>query len=291
MVNQNNLILLEYRDSIKEQYEIERKFATKIKLAQKNSELRRNLLRQAYTEVSKIELTYPSHLTIDCGLGAYLVPVIMALPLSGKKVLEVGCGTGSLCVALAKKGFVTTGLDLSPVRIEKAKERAKQSNQNTGNFMVCNFMEAPLPDTDFDVIINDNVLEHIPMDEASDFILNCKAKLKSGGWLISITPNRLVGPYDVSGYFLPRGTAAQGLHLKEYTFAELTTLLNRAELGTLYSLPATAQIAARLGLINSRRIWWYKSTIMEKILRLVPGPLRIPKLFRVLVSDIIIAQK
>jgi 2-polyprenyl-3-methyl-5-hydroxy-6-metoxy-1,4-benzoquinol methylase len=290
MGNRKKQVPIEYLDKIKEQYEIERNYAAQIKRAPKYSDTRKNLLHQAYTEVTKIQLTYPSYLAADYDFGAYLAPVITNLPLSGKKVLEVGCGTGSLCVALAEKGFSTTGIDLSATRIDKAKDRAKQAKQDNCEFMVCNMMEANLPDADFDLVVNDNVLEHIPSDESLEFILRCKAKLKSGGWLITITPNRLVGPYDISRYFLPRGTVAQGLHLLEYTFTELYALMNGAGFGKLYTLPTTACIAARLGLNKSLRFWCYKSILMEILLRIIPGPWRSPRLFRVLVSDIILAR-
>jgi len=42
----------------------------------------------------------------------------------GKKVLDIGCGTGLLSVKLAKMGGVVTGVDLSPEMLEVAKERA-----------------------------------------------------------------------------------------------------------------------------------------------------------------------
>lgn len=41
-------------------------------------------------------------------------------------ILDVGCGTGDLIVKLSQKGFNVTGLDISPVAIKKATERASQ---------------------------------------------------------------------------------------------------------------------------------------------------------------------
>ena len=45
-----------------------------------------------------------------------------------------------------------------------------------------------------------------------------RTALAAGGRYICITPNRLSGPHDISRYF---DDVASGLHLKEYSIAEL----------------------------------------------------------------------
>src|SRR5262245_2005050 len=49
-----------------------------------------------------------------------------ALNLSGRKVLDVGCGGGILTEALAKAGAQATGIDLSKESIEAAKIHANK---------------------------------------------------------------------------------------------------------------------------------------------------------------------
>lgn len=44
--------------------------------------------------------------------------------LAGKKVLDLGCGTGLLSMKLAKKDAIVTGVDLSPQMLSIASERA-----------------------------------------------------------------------------------------------------------------------------------------------------------------------
>ncbi|HEY4578223.1 MAG TPA: methyltransferase domain-containing protein, partial [Savagea sp.] len=39
------------------------------------------------------------------------------------KVLDLGCGTGTLSHAMAERGAIVSGVDLSPQMIEVAKER------------------------------------------------------------------------------------------------------------------------------------------------------------------------
>ena len=46
-------------------------------------------------------------------------------PLTGKRVLDVGCGAGLLCEPLARLGADVTGLDAAPENIAAAKAHAK----------------------------------------------------------------------------------------------------------------------------------------------------------------------
>lgn len=46
-----------------------------------------------------------------------------------KTLLELGCGTGTLCELLHDEGFKVTGLDVSEPMILKATEKAKESNR------------------------------------------------------------------------------------------------------------------------------------------------------------------
>src|SRR5260370_439719 len=48
-------------------------------------------------------------------------------PVAPCRALELGCGTGANAVWLAQQGFDVTGIDLSPIAIERALERAAQA--------------------------------------------------------------------------------------------------------------------------------------------------------------------
>lgn len=70
------------------------------------------------------------------------------------KLLDVGCGPGSITVSLAQlmpQGQVTA-LDLSEAVLEKAKGRAKQMNATNLDFVVGNVYELPFEDGTFDIV-------------------------------------------------------------------------------------------------------------------------------------------
>ena len=61
------------------------------------------------------------------------------------RVLELGCGTGTNCVWLAQQGFDVTGIDVAPLAIEQAEERAAGAGVKV-RFMVGDVLD--LPDLD-----------------------------------------------------------------------------------------------------------------------------------------------
>ena len=59
-----------------------------------------------------------------------LTRVLDELQLPPGRAVELGCGTGTNAVFLAQRGFQVTALDISPVALEKARNRAKQLGMN-----------------------------------------------------------------------------------------------------------------------------------------------------------------
>ncbi|MEP6895097.1 MAG: bifunctional 2-polyprenyl-6-hydroxyphenol methylase/3-demethylubiquinol 3-O-methyltransferase UbiG, partial [Chloroflexota bacterium] len=131
--------------------------------------------------------------------------------LSGRKVLDVGCGGGILTEALAKAGAHTTGIDLSNESIEAAKIHANQQGLDI------DYRYENIEDTarkhagEFDAITCMEMLEHVP--EPGKIIAACSRLLKPGGHAffstINRTPKALVmvifgGEYILR--LLPRGT-------------------------------------------------------------------------------------
>jgi len=55
----------------------------------------------------------------------YLIKQMENHQAPGKVVLDLGCGTGSITVALAQRGYKVTGIDISPEMLTQAEQKAR----------------------------------------------------------------------------------------------------------------------------------------------------------------------
>jgi ubiquinone/menaquinone biosynthesis C-methylase UbiE len=75
--------------------------------------------------------------------------------LPGKRVLEVGCGTGLLLARLAPHAASAVGIDLSPGMLELARGRGLEVHEGSATAL-------PFEDASFDVVCSFKVLAHVP---------------------------------------------------------------------------------------------------------------------------------
>lgn len=83
------------------------------------------------------------------------------IPFVSGNILDIGCGTGSLSVVLAKLGHAVTGIDLSPSMISLAKEKAASGGLQI-NFDVMDAAFPQLPNQKFNLIICRHLLWALP---------------------------------------------------------------------------------------------------------------------------------
>ena len=106
-------------------------------------------------------------------------------PLSGRSVIDVGCGAGLLCEPLARMGGRVTGVDAAPENIAAAKAHAAKSGLDIHYH--AGELEA-LPAGTFDVLTCMEVIEHVA--DPAIFLRQLTARLKPDGLLLLSTPNR-----------------------------------------------------------------------------------------------------
>jgi 2-polyprenyl-6-hydroxyphenyl methylase/3-demethylubiquinone-9 3-methyltransferase len=109
-------------------------------------------------------------------------------PLSGKKVLDVGCGGGILSEAMAALQAEVTGIDAGRAPLAVAKLHLKESGLQVAYRMAtAEAFSAEHPDQ-FDVVTCLELLEHVP-DPAS-VVAACRRMVKPGGDVFFATLNR-----------------------------------------------------------------------------------------------------
>jgi 2-polyprenyl-6-hydroxyphenyl methylase/3-demethylubiquinone-9 3-methyltransferase len=140
-------------------------------------------------------------------------------PVAEQKLLDVGCGGGILCEAMAQRGAHVTGIDMgeaplavgelhkleSGVEVDYQKSTAEDFAQSHGE--------------EFDVVTCLEMLEHVP--DPSSVVRACAAMTKPGGTLFFSTINRNPKAYllAIIGVeyvlrMLPKGTHEYGKFIR-----------------------------------------------------------------------------
>lgn len=110
--------------------------------------------------------------------------------LTGKKVLDVGCGGGILATSMAQRGADVTGLDLGEENLKAASIHA----ESIGMTDSLRYVHKPVEDLaneqagQFDVVTCMEMLEHVP--DPYSIVQACFDLLKPGGVCVLSTINR-----------------------------------------------------------------------------------------------------
>lgn len=109
--------------------------------------------------------------------------------VEGKRILDVGCGTGSNSVLLGLLGASVTGLDVSPVAVGKAQQLASNAGVS-GNVVFLNEpFEAFEPSELFDIVWVDAFLHHM-LPVLDETLAALGALLKPDGRMVIAEPVR-----------------------------------------------------------------------------------------------------
>ncbi len=133
-----------------------------------------------------------------------------AQPLTGLRMLDIGCGGGILSESMAKLGAQVTGLDPVARNIAIAEDHAA-----AGGLKIdyrCETIEThAMPAAGYDVVLNMEVVEHV--EGVTDFLTHCAGAVAPGGMMFVATINRtwLAGFTAIFGAeyvlrWLPKGT-------------------------------------------------------------------------------------
>jgi len=132
-------------------------------------------------------------------------------PLTGLRILDVGCGGGLLSEAMARLGAHVHGIDVVEKSIAVAREHADDAGLNVSYECTNAGAHAVRTRDRYDVVLNMEVLEHLP--DVGALLKECGALLQPSGIMVVATLNRtrkswlfaIVGAEYIIRW-LPRGT-------------------------------------------------------------------------------------
>ncbi len=126
---------------------------------------------------------------------------------SGIRILDIGCGTGSL-VSVLPEGVDHVGFDISPRYIAYAAARRHPRSR----FFVERVSEiSPERLGRFDVVMAFGILHHIGDDEARSLIDTAAALLGKGGRLVTVDAARVDDQSALARFFMDRD---RGRHIR-----------------------------------------------------------------------------
>ena len=117
--------------------------------------------------------------------------------INNAKILDIGCGDGSLSLQFLNKTNSITFVDISDKMLEKVREKVPLDLMSNA-LLINDSFDAVSDDDFFDIVICVGVIAHVP---SIDLLFNKIAKVlkKNGLLILETTPN----PYPIGRFILP----------------------------------------------------------------------------------------
>lgn len=151
--------------------------------------------------------------------------VLSQIAIQPCRALELGCGTGTNSVWLAQQGFEVTGLDVAPLAVERAEERARAARL-TVHFQVADVLDLPDLGDPFGFFFDRGCYHVVRRSSPEKYAPAVARKLASGGRGLILAGNarepHTPGPPVVAEEQLrdELGVAFRILDLHEFRFDE-----------------------------------------------------------------------
>ena len=189
--------------------------------------------------------------TVRAGRDQMRSNLIARLPesLSGKRILDAGCGTGALALELAQKGASVVAIDLSPNLIELAKERIAPADRQNIDFRSGDMLDDSLGE--FDYVVGMDSMIHYCADDML-VVLEKLAPRVSHKIVFTFAPSTL--PLEVMirvGRLFPRKDRAP--FIEPISQTKLSKLIDQSPWFVDWKIPHTQLVSSG----------FYKSQLME----------------------------
>jgi 2-polyprenyl-3-methyl-5-hydroxy-6-metoxy-1,4-benzoquinol methylase len=140
------------------------------------------------------------------------------------KILDVGCGVGTIDFYLSKQGYVISGIDISKKAIVAARRNARFFDLKNIKFYLGDINNFKFK-SKFDLILCSEIIEHV-LDDKRMLIDLCR-NLKKDGIILLTTPLETAPLYKLS---LTKSFDIRVGHQRRYTLAKLKKIANESGL-------------------------------------------------------------
>ncbi|MBU3915532.1 class I SAM-dependent methyltransferase [bacterium] len=118
-----------------------------------------------------------------------LIDIVTQEPISSRKALDIGCGTGDNAIWLAQKNFQVIGTDSSDIALEKAKEKASKASVKC-EFVLADFLNDSIEGAPFGLAFDRGCFHSFSSEnDRRRFAKNVAAHLEDEGLWLTIVGN------------------------------------------------------------------------------------------------------
>ena len=117
---------------------------------------------------------------------ARLRAIDLASIQNGERILEVALGTGLSFVEMLRRNPLgqVDGIDVSMRMIEKTQKRAARTGSRNYTLLRCDCRHLPFEDGTFDIVINQYLLDILPVEDFVPILSEFKRVLREGGRIV-----------------------------------------------------------------------------------------------------------
>lgn len=139
----------------------------------------KRLVREGYDRASHAYRGDDADLEMS-GYGHWLRRLAARVP-EGARVLDLGCGNGVPATREMARRWRTTGVDLSPVQLERARALVPEAA-----FVCADMAAVEFRDGAFDAVVAFYSIINLPVDEHPALFARIARWLAPGGWLLAV---------------------------------------------------------------------------------------------------------
>ena len=165
--------------------------------------------------------------------------------LKGKKVIDFGCGEGEM-LALGNENV--TGIEINQTALGRLREKGL-------NVIESSIESVPMASGSFDVVLCNNIIEHLTVDQAYKMLQEAQRLLRPQGEIIIITPT----PKTVWNTFG---------HVKPYTVGSIMKLFRKNSRESFAALsPMEKTFSLYYGPWTHNKITFLFSTMLANVFK------------------------